>query len=84
VRDGFLFNKPLERAPSGVVNRLAHPCPNQSDNAQCLQGDRLVLTDESESELVVMIQSCLTHLPVQHGNSMAGFFSIVGSFLFAA
>ena len=63
------------------MGRFRQPRASQRRHVQSFQRHRLVLTDQPQSQLVVVIQSDLSHLPVQDGDLTPGLLSIHGSFL---
>ena len=81
VLRGFLLDQSGQDPPSGVVHGPGEAGAGQAGDAQGLQGDRLVLTDKAEGELVVVVGAGLPHLAVQRRHTLASFLPVVRSFL---
>src|SRR5918994_3724072 len=55
VLGGLGLQQAEKRRPPGVVDALGQPRPGQSRHSEVLDGDRLVLTDQPQGELVMMV-----------------------------
>jgi hypothetical protein len=60
----LLLKQPDEHRPAGIVDALGQPRPGQTYYSEVFHGDRLVLADQPQGELVVMVGPLVADLAV--------------------
>src|SRR5215213_1600358 len=81
VLGGLGLQQPDKHGPPSVVDALGQPRPGQPRHGEVLDGDRLVLADQPQGELVVMVGSPVADLAVGDRHPHPGLGAIGGSFL---
>jgi hypothetical protein len=73
VLGGLGLQQPDKHRPPSVVDALGQPCSSQSGHGQILDGDRLVLTDQPQGELVMMVGALIADPTVGDRDPQARF-----------
>ena len=61
---GLVLKQADEAGPAGIVDAFGQPRPGQTDDSEVFDGDRLVLADQPQGELVVMVGPLVADLAV--------------------
>jgi hypothetical protein len=72
VLDSLFLKQADEQRPPGVVDAPAQPRPGQPRHSEVFDGDRLVLADQPQGELVVVVGPPVADLAMADRDPMPG------------